>query len=154
MSTEYGLITGDMTEKQVLKTLNDKLKYFFTEMVDKRYDVYKNYKFSKMKNHHGISYNPKQIPWDYEYSYLFLHKTYGISMELYPNTNENGEQKFKNPGVIWNLYVYESDYYVKNIAKIVNKSNPDIKRFLEYFLKELPFEMVVLYEYEEGEERI
>lgn len=75
-------------------------------------------------------------------------------MELYPNTNENGEQKFKNPGVIWNLYVHESDYYVKNIAKIVNKSNPDIKRFLEYFLKELPFEMVVLYEYEEGEERI
>ena len=154
MNTEYGLITEDMVEKKILKTLNDKLKIFFTEMVDKEFDIYASYKFSKMKNHHGISFNPKQIPWDYEYSYYFMHKHYGISMELYPNTNDNGEQKFKNPRVMWNLYVNEGTYYVRNTAQIVNKSNPDIKRFMEYFLRELPFEVVVLYEYEEGEERI
>lgn len=123
-------------------------------MVDKEFDIYSSYKFSKMKNHHGISFNPKQIPWDYEYCYYFMHKYYGISMELYPNTNVNGEQKFKNLGVTWNLYVNEGTYYVRNTAKIVNKSNPDIKRFMEYFLRELPFEVVVIYEYEEGEERI
>ena len=153
MDTEYGLITGDMAEKKVVKVLNDKLKYFFTEVADKKYDIFKGY-LSKMKNHHGISFNPKQIPWDYDYSYHFLHNTYGISMELYPNTNENDEQKFKTPGVVWNLYIDEGHYYVKNTAKIVNKSNPDIKRFKEYFLKDLPFEVVVLYEYENGEERI
>ena len=35
MSIEYGLITADMAEKLVLKTLNDKLKYFFAEIIDK-----------------------------------------------------------------------------------------------------------------------
>ncbi len=154
MNTEYGLITADMVEKKILKTLNDKLKTFFTEMVDKEYDIYASYKFSKMKNHNGISLNPKQIPWDYEYSYYFMHKQYGISMELYPNTNDKGEQKFKNPGVTWNLYVNEWTHYVSNTTNIVNKSNPDIKRFMEYFLRELPFEVVVIYEYEEEEERI
>ena len=28
MSTEYGLVTRDMAEKEILKVLNDKLKYF------------------------------------------------------------------------------------------------------------------------------
>ena len=40
MDTEYGLITGDMAEKKVVKVLNDKLKYFFTEVADKKYDIF------------------------------------------------------------------------------------------------------------------
>lgn len=154
MSTEYGLVTRDMAEKEILKVLNDKLKYFFTEAANKNYDIYTSYTLSKMKNHHGISFNPKQIPWDYEYSYQFLHKTYGVFMELYPNTNENGEQKFNNNGVMWNLYINEGQKDETNTAKILSESNSDTNHFTEHFLKALPFEVVMLYEYEDGEERI
>lgn len=154
MNKEYGLITDDLIEKKVIKIFNDKLNKYFTEIASKEYAVYKNYNLSKMKNHHGISFNPKKIPWDYEYSYLFSHKTYGIYLEIYPNTNSNGEHKFDHPGVVWNLYVNEQNQYVKNVSNIVQKSNPDIKRFLDYLLEDLPFEIVVLYEYEKGEDRI
>jgi len=47
MSTEYGLVTRDMAEKEIL---NDKLKYFFTEAANKNYDIYTSYTLSKMKN--------------------------------------------------------------------------------------------------------
>ena len=50
MSTEYGLVTRDMAEKEILKVLNDKLKYFFTEAANKNYDIYTSYTLSKMKN--------------------------------------------------------------------------------------------------------
>lgn len=153
MSTEYGLITKELTEKQILKILNDKLKTFFREMADKEFDVYKNYNLSKMKNHGGLSDNPNYIPWDYEYLYYLGHKYYGLSLELYPNTNDEGGQKFKNEGVIWNLAIIEHDWYIRNLKEI-KKKNPDIKRFVEFFLQDLPFEVVVLYEYADGEERI
>ena len=39
MSTEYGLVTRDMAEKEILKVLNDKLKYFFTEAANKNYYI-------------------------------------------------------------------------------------------------------------------
>lgn len=47
MSTEYGLLTRDMAEKEILKVLNDKLKYFFTEAANKNYDIYTSYTLSK-----------------------------------------------------------------------------------------------------------
>lgn len=47
MSTEYGLVTRDMAEKEILKVLNDKLKYFFTEAANKNYDIYTSYTLSK-----------------------------------------------------------------------------------------------------------
>ena len=50
MSTEYGLVTRDMAEKEILKVLNDKLKYFFTEAANKNYDIYTSYTLSKIKN--------------------------------------------------------------------------------------------------------
>ncbi|MBQ2802570.1 MAG: hypothetical protein IJF07_01575 [Lachnospiraceae bacterium] len=153
MNIEYGLITKNMTEKEILKVLNAKLKTFFLEMVDEEYDMYKSYSLKKMRNLGGVSYNPKQIPWDYEYFYHFWHKHYGLAMEMYPNTNDKGEQKFKNPDVKWNLYVRECGGYVKNV-RVFNKNNPDIKRFKQFLLQDLPFEVVVVYEYEEGEERI
>lgn len=43
MNTEYGLITENLSQKKILKILNDKLNHFFTEMVPKEYDIYKNY---------------------------------------------------------------------------------------------------------------
>ena len=106
-----------------------------------------------MKKNNGISHNPKQIPWDYEYFYDFGHKTYGLTLQMYPNTNDNGEQKFKNPGVMWNLFVRECGMYRKK-NKVFWKNNPDIKRFRQFLLQDLPFEVVVVYQYEEGEERI
>ncbi len=153
MNIEYGLMTGKMTEKEILKVLNSKLKTFFLEIAGKEYDVYNSYSLDKTKNYGGISLNSKQIPWDYKYYYCFFHKYYGLSIEMYPNINDKGEQKFKNPGVIWNLYVGENDWYLKENTTI-NESNPDIERFKKFFLQDLPFESVVVYEYEKGEERI
>lgn len=136
------------------QVLNAKLKTFFLEMVDEEYNMYKSYSLTKMKNHGGVSYNPKQIPWDYEYLYHFFHKYFGLTVQMYPNTNDKGEQKFKNPDVIWNLYVRECGFYIKKKTKMINKNNPDIKRFKQFLLQDLPFEVVVVYQYEEGEERI
>ena len=41
MSVEYGLLTGDLEEKKILKVLNDKLKHFFVEMTSEQYNLYK-----------------------------------------------------------------------------------------------------------------
>ena len=49
MSVEYGLLTGDLEEKKILKVLNDKLQRFFVEMTSELYNLCKSYKFSKMK---------------------------------------------------------------------------------------------------------
>ena len=154
MSVEYGLLTGDLEEKKILKVLNDKLKHFFVEMTSEQYNLYKSYKFSKMKKRNGKSYNPKCIPWDYEYDYFFFHKQYGVYLELYPNINGTGEQMFKNQGVIWDLYINEICFYINDWGIKKNNSNPDIGRFIDFFLKDLPFDVVVLYEYEKGEDRI
>lgn len=94
---EYGLITGNMTEKEIVQVLNAKLKTFFLEMADEQYNVYKEYALEKMAKNNGVSFNPKQIPWDYEYMYDFGHKYYGLTLQMYPNTNDKGEQKFKTP---------------------------------------------------------
>ena len=55
---------------------------------------------------------------------------------------------------MWNLLVIERNFYVKGKIEVINKSNPNIKQFIEYFLQDLPFEAVVVYEYAEGEEQI
>lgn len=154
MSVEYGLLTGDLEEKKILKVLNDKLQRFFVEMTSEQYNLYKSYKFSKMKKRNGKSYNPKRISWDYEYDYVFFHKQYGVYLELYPNINETGEQKFKKQDVKWVLYLNESGFYLNNLGIKINNNNPDIRRFIDFFLKDLPFDVVVLYEYEKGEDRI
>ncbi|MDO4422816.1 MAG: hypothetical protein Q4C15_12345 [Eubacteriales bacterium] len=154
MSVEYGLLTGDLEEKKILKVLNDKLQRFFVEMTSEQYNLYKSYKFSKMKKRNGKSYNPKRIPWDYEYDYVFFHKQYGVYLELYPNINETGEQKFKKQDVKWVLYLNECGFYLNNWGIKINNNNPDIRRFIDFFLKDLPFDVVLLYEYEKGEDRI
>ena len=82
MSVEYGLLTGDLEEKKILKVLNDKLQRFFVEMTSEQYNLYKSYKFSKMKKRNGKSYNPKRISWDYEYDYVFFHKQYGVYIRV------------------------------------------------------------------------
>ncbi len=154
MSVEYGLITKDIEEKKIVAALNIKLQYYFEEMAAERYNLYKSYKFSKMRKRDGKSYNPKHIPWDYEYDYMFSHKQYGIYVELYPNTNDTGEQKFKSQGVTWYLYINETGYYLNDYGIVAHANNPDIKRFTEFFLKDLPFEVVLLYEYDKGEDRL
>lgn len=153
MSIEYGLITKELSEKEIVSIFNSKLHHFFTGMVDKEYDRYKNYNLTKQRNLGGISLNPKYIPWDYEYSYFLGHKYYGLSMEIYPNTNERGECKFKELGVKWNLWINEIGWYMKD-GDVIKENNPDIERFTQFLMEDLPFEVVVLYEYEDGEERI
>lgn len=43
MNIEYGFITSDLTEKEILKHLNAKLKTFFTEIADAEYAIYRSY---------------------------------------------------------------------------------------------------------------
>ena len=153
MLADYGILTNDMSEKNVVKVLDQKLDTYFREVADKNYDIYKTYSLRKSKNLGGISNNPKQIPWDYEYMYFFYHKKYGMSITLYPNINEAGEQKFKTPGVVWNLFINDVPMYFNGIT-FLKRTNPDLPRFVEYLLKDLPFEVVVNYRYAKGEERV
>ncbi|SMC72692.1 hypothetical protein SAMN06296952_2466 [Oscillospiraceae bacterium] len=153
MLADYGLLTTDMSEKNVVKVLDQKLDTYFRKVADKNYDIYKTYSLKKSKNLGGISNNPKQIPWDYEYMYFFHHKKYGMNITLYPNINEAGEQKFKTTGVVWNLLVNDVPMYFNGIT-FLKRTNPDLPRFVEYLLKDLPFEVVVNYRYAKGEERV
>ena len=114
MLADYGLLTNDMSEKNVVKVLDQKLDTYFREVAD---------------------------------------KNYGMSITLYPNINEAGEQKFKTPGVVWNLLINDVPMCFNGIT-FLKRTNPDLPRFVEYLLKDLPFEVVVNYRYAEGEERV
>lgn len=83
----------------------------------------------------------------------YIEATYGVYLELYPNTNSEGIQKFKVDGVTWNLLILETGNYVKHNT-VIHNNNPDIDRLRNFMLEGLPFEAVVVYEYKENEDRV
>ena len=151
MSVEYGLITGEMKEKDIMAAISKLLEeYFRGRKENAQYDVYKNHKLSKHKNMGGISYNPERIEWDYEYSYDYFNKPCGILIEIYPNTNDKGERKFKLDGVVWNMYFNGAAFG----ARVENSNSKPVVDFLRFLLEKLPCETVLIKEYAQGEDRL
>jgi len=148
---EYGLKTGNLKEKEVVKIISQLLEDYFKK--NSEYDTFSNYNLSKKKNLGGVSGNPERIEYDYEYQYEIFHKAFGLYVELYPNVNKNGDIKYKENGVMWNLLFNETGFYRKKL-QIINENNPDIINLISHLLDGFPFETVLIKEYKQGEERL
>ncbi len=150
MSLEYGIITNGMTEKELVKAINCRLTEFFAG--NQKYDIYKNHKLGKDKTghaSHGKSYREDAIEWDYPFDYGYFNKPFGVYVQLYPNTNEQGAQKFKMEGVTWNLFINAVLHY----DDCTEKTPSEIVDFANFILNGIPCETVLIYEYAKLEER-
>ncbi|MBQ4166555.1 MAG: hypothetical protein IJD85_09550 [Oscillospiraceae bacterium] len=151
MSVEYGLITGEMKEKDIMAAISKLLEeYFRGRKENVQYDVYKNHKLMKHKNRGGISFNLDKIEWDYEYSYDYYNNPLGVLIEIYPNTNDEGARKFKIDGVMWNMYFNGAAFGTK--AK--NSTSKPVVDFLHFLLENMSCETVLIKEYAQGEDRL
>lgn len=148
---EYGLKSGNLKEKEVVKIISQLLRDYFK--LNSEYDTFSNYNLSKKKNLGGVSENSEKIDYDYEYQYEMFHKAFGLYVELYPNVNKNGDIKYKEDDVMWNLFFNETGFYRKNL-QIINENNPDITKLILHVLEGFPFETVLIKEYKQGEERL
>lgn len=147
MSLEYGIMTENISEKDLVKVIDKRLSDFFTGKAE--YDIYKKHCLNKHKNSGGISFREDAVAWDYEYQYDYSNKPFGVFVELYPNTNDSGDQKFKIEGVTWNLFINQMLHY--NNCK--DKTPIEIIEFAEFILSEIPCKTVLIAEYGKGEER-
>lgn len=156
MAKEYGVITNEMTEKQLVTIISKRIEDFFRENATKSpedeeaYTRYANHKLRKHKNPGGESYNPEAIEWDYEYQYDYFNKAYGAYLELYPNTNKNGDCKYKIDGVEWNLYVNGIFWETWKEGMV----HPTITKLLPFVLEGIPCEKVLIREYAHLEDRL
>ena len=141
MSFEYGIITENATEKDLVKAIDKCLDEFFSGKPG--YEHYKKHQLRKHKNSGGVSYREDAIPWDYEYQYDYFNKPFGVFVELYPNTNDSGGKKFKVDGVTWNLF----------INAVLNYDPSEIAELANFILNGIPYKTVLIAEYAEGEER-
>ncbi len=156
MAVEYGIITKDMKEKDLVKAISKQLELFFTGK--SKYDIYKNHNLTKRRNSGGISFDSKKIKWDYEYSYDYFNKPFGVFIELYPNTNSKGESKFQVEGVTWNLFVNDIVWSVNSGTFLWDgmpcEKHPAISRLVPFILEGISCESVLIKEYEQNEERL
>ncbi len=148
---EYGLKTGNLKEKEVVKIVSQLLGDYFK--INSEYDTFSNYNLSKKKNLGGVSDNTEKIEYEYEYQYEIFHKSFGLYVELYPNVNKNGDIKYKEDGVMWNILFNETGFYRKKL-QIINEINPDITNLISHLLEGFPFKTVLIKEYKQGEERL
>ena len=147
MALEYGLMTGDMKEKELVSAINARLAKFFTGKP--KYDIYKSHSLCKMKYDGGKSYREDAIPWEHEYYYHYFNKPYGAVIQLYPNVNGAGGRKFDKDGVIWNFYING----VLHFDDIKAKTPPQTASLARFILEGLPCGNVLIYEYGKNEER-
>ena len=156
MAVEYGFITKDIKENDLVKIISKQLELFFAGK--SKYDIYKNHNLIKHKNSDGDSFNPDKIEWNYEYSYEYFNKPFGVFLELYPNTNSEGGMKFKEEGVVWNLYVNDIVWSENSGTFLWDgkpcDKHPAISKLIPFILEGIPCEAVLIKEYEENEERL
>ena len=150
MSYEYGLMTGNLKEKEIVNIFNAKLENFFRNNPD--YNVYRKYHFLKHKHIAGTPANPNAIKWDYDYEYNMSHKYYDVYITMYPNTSPDGRMKFNIPEVKWNLSIIDLDFYIK--TEVINEKNPEIPDMIDFLLNDLPFKTVLIQKYENFMERL
>lgn len=148
MALEYGIIMENGTEKELVKAINKCLDEFFAAKPG--YEHYKNHRLSKKKkNSGGVSAREDAIAWDYEYQYEYFNKPFGVYVELYPNTGDSGNQKFKIDGVAWNLFINAVLHY----ENCKEKTPIEIAEFAKFLLNGIPYGSVLIAEYDKGEER-
>ena len=139
LTFEFGLKTGDMHEKEMVKIFEKALSKVAGEINDSR--IPKKRKLKKYTGPFGRS-TPDAEPPEYDYIYLYSHRPSNLFLQLYPNQEKNGRVKFPEEGIIWNLY-----YYI--LLDYPNQISPEDRiqefgsRVIEELFRTLPYSIFI-----------
>lgn len=147
---EYGLKTGDLPEKELIKIFEKALSKIAGEINDSR--IPKKRKMRKSTGPFGRS-TPDSEPPEYDHIYIYNHRPSNLFLELYPNREKNGRVKFSEEGIIWNLYIT----ILRDYPELISEED-HIQEFGSRVMKELfqtlPGEKVLIKKYYPGENRL
>lgn len=100
---EYGLKTGDLTEKEIIRIFEKALNKCSGESDNPC--ISKGRKKMKKGTNDGVCDPDATVCPEYDYIYRFNDRYCRLFLELYPNTDKNGMVKFPQDGIVWNLYI-------------------------------------------------
>lgn len=147
---EYGLKTGDLPEKEIIKIFERALSKIAGEINDSR--IPKKRKMKKSTGPFGRS-TPDADPPEYDHIYIYGHRPSNIFLQLYPNQEKNGRVKFSEEGIIWNLYVTILEDYPARMSEEDQIQEFGV-RVMEELFQILPGEKVLIKKYAPGENRL
>jgi hypothetical protein len=132
---EYGIICQADNEKQLVKNINSFLE--------------KKYGYRKMSKTNNKSMLEARLPFVYSHFYnQFLKQGVRWYFELYPNADLEGKRKFpEHPETGWLIWVNKMSYNT-------DQDKSELDCFFEELLTGTGFEYKLLYNYNEGEERL
>jgi hypothetical protein len=129
---EYGIRCKKEDEKQIVRNINNFLL--------KEYGYRKMYKWK----HNAIS------TFKYEYHYAqFIKQQPRWFFDIFPNEDMNKKWKFENRETQWILCTIKND-----IELYSKEQNEEVNLFFSKLIKAIGFEVIILHEYKEDEERI
>ena len=120
LTFEYGLKTGDMPEKEMVKIFEKALSKVAGEINDSR--IPKKRKLKKYTGPFGRS-TPDAEPPEYDYIYLYSHRPSNLFLQLYPNQEKNGRVKFPEEGITFGKSKSNICTFLRNIPR-TSVSNP------------------------------
>lgn len=153
---EYGLKTGSLTEKEIVRIFEKALLKCSRESKDPC--ISKGQKKLKKNAINGICNPDAAVQPEYDYRYYFSHGYCSLFFELYPNTDKNGLVKFLQEGIVWNLYIfdYNDNEITKELLENLELDAPEgfgIKVMREIF-RTLEGEKIFIKEYFGSENRL
>lgn len=153
---DYGLKAQGIKEKEPEASINRILEQMITSG---EHNVYRNNKLKKQKSLGGVtSLDPDVKQYRYDYTYFYTNKYWGFSCELYPNADKNSDVKFKDADVNWVLWIgfwtHHVEWDEEGKSHVVETVNPACAVLRDEIMKSLPCKVVLLKEYQDGEERI
>ncbi len=147
---EYGLKTGDLPEKELVKIFEKALSKIAEEINDSR--IPRKRKLRKSTGPFGRS-TPDAEPPEYDHIYIYNHRPSNLFLQLYPNQETNGRVKFPEEGIVWNLYVTVWKEYPYQLSP-GDRVQEFGKRALQEIFRALPGEKVLIKKYAPGENRL
>lgn len=147
---EFGLKTGDLPEKEMIKIFERALSKIAGEINDSR--IPKRRKMSKSTGPFGRPTPDAPMP-EYDHIYIYGHRPSNLFLELYPNQEKNGRVKFPEEGITWNLYVTILPDYPNRMSE-EDRIQEFGGRVMQELFRTLPCEKVLIKEYAPGENRL
>ena len=148
---EYGIKTGNKSEREIIKVINKILEEEITKTPDNKY---RNNQIKKTKSKGGVySLDTGVKDSDlFDFTYFYFNKYWTLTIELYPNKCKKG-LIFDEDGVTWNLFFYHLD----NNLILCNSKEPSLSRtnrVINKIIEAIPYEGILLKKYDEYEDRV
>lgn len=150
-SIEYGIKTGNKSEREIIKVINKILEEEITKSPDNKY---RNNQIKKTKSKGGVySLDTGVKDSDlFDFTYFYFNKYWTLTIELYPNKCKKG-LIFDEDGVTWNLFFCHLD----NNLILCNSKEPSLSRtnrVINKIIEAIPYEGILLKKYDEHEDRV